>query len=161
MGFLQLITTSRWPHNTPPYRLVDEAKKILANFAKLGIPHGLYSTAALQNTALPAANIAGANNVDFLNTGTTPATLTTDTAAAIVAAIPNAFAGQAYDLYIRNGSGSANTATIAGGSNVTLHGGTYTIAQNATRKFKVVLTNVTVGSEAVDMYSMGLFAAGA
>lgn len=113
-----------------------------------------YVTAALQTAVIVAANMAGAKSVALENTGTTPGTLTTDTAVAIVAAIPNAQIGQAYDLAIRNSSGSANTATIAGGVGVTFHG-TLTIAQNTTRFFKVVLTSLT----ALDIYSMGTGAA--
>jgi len=113
-----------------------------------------YSTAALQSAVIPAANMAGANNVAFENTGTTPATLTTDTAANIIAAISHPQIGFTYDLEIRNSSGSANTATIGAGSGVTLHG-TMTIAQNTTRSFKVVLTTLT----AIDIYSMGISAA--
>jgi hypothetical protein len=120
------------------------------------LPDAQYSTAALQAAVMPAANIAGAKVVAFENTGTTPGTLTTDTAANIVAAIPGALVGQAYLLKIRNSSGSANTATIAGGTGVTMHG-TLTIAQNVTRDFMVVLTSLT----AIDMYSMGVSAAGA
>lgn len=115
-----------------------------------------YTTAALQSAAIPAANCAGAKVVMFENTGTTPATLTTDTAVAIVAAMANAQVGDAYTLLIRNSSGSANTATIAGGTGVTTHG-TMTIAQNVTRTFAVVLTSLT----AIDLYSMGVSAAGA
>lgn len=118
------------------------------------LPGSQYSTAALQSAPIPAANMAGAQSVSFENTGTTPGTLTTDTAAAIVAAIPNAQVGMAYDLYVRNSSGSANTATVAGGTGVTTHG-TMTIAQNVTRRFVVVLTSLT----AVDLYSMGVSAA--
>lgn len=115
-----------------------------------------YATAALQTAAIVAANMAGAKVVAFENTGTTPGTLTTDTAAAIVAAIASAQVGDGYMLYIRNSSGSANTATIAGGTGVTMHG-TLTIAQSVTRTFVVVLTSLT----AVDIYSMGISAAGA
>lgn len=118
------------------------------------LPDAKYVTAALQNTAIPAASMAGAKTVHFENTGVTPATLTTDTAAAIAAAIPGAQVGQTYTLNIRNSSASANTATVAGGTGVTPHG-TLTIAQNTTRQFAVVLTSLT----AVDIYSMGISAA--
>lgn len=154
--YLKPITSTRFAHDTPPTRTRTEMGKVADNFTKLSIPHALYSTAALQSAAIPAANMAGANEVVFENTGTTPATLTTDTAVAIVAAIPNAFIGQTYTLEVRNSSGSANTATIGAGVGVTLHG-TMTIAQNVTRKFKVVLTSLT----AVDIYSTGLSAAAA
>lgn len=121
----------------------------------IALPAAKYSTAALQATVIPAANIAGAKIVAFENTGTTPANLQLDTAANIVAAIPNAKAGQAYLLKIRNSSGSANTATITTNTGLTLHG-TMTIAQTVTRDFIVVLTSLT----AIDIYSMGVSGTG-
>lgn len=121
-----------------------------------GLPGAQYSTAALQSTVIPAANMAGADFVAFENTGTTPANLQSDTAANIVAAMPGAILGKTYVLEVRNSSGSANTATITTNTGITLHG-TMTIAQNTTRKFMVVLTSLT----AVDIYSMGVTAAAA
>lgn len=119
-------------------------------------PDVQYTTAALQSTVIPAANMAGAKVTVFENTGTTPANLQSDTAANIVAAIPNAQIGNAYLLKVRNSSGSANTATITTNTGITLHG-TMTIAQNVTRDFVVVLTSLS----AVDIYSVGISAAGA
>jgi hypothetical protein len=120
------------------------------------IPDAQYSTAALQSAVIPAANMAGAKIVAFETTGTTPANLQSDTAANIVAAIPNAKVGMSYLLKIRNSSGSANTATITTNTGITLHG-TMTIAQTVTRDFLVQLTSLT----AIDIYSMGISAAGA
>jgi hypothetical protein len=115
-----------------------------------------YSTAALQATVIPAANMAGAKVVCFENTGTTPGNLQSDTAANIVAAIPNAQLGMSYLLKIRNSSSSANTATITTNTGITLHG-TMTIAQTVTRDFLVQLTSLT----AIDIYSMGISGTGA
>lgn len=123
-------------------------------YSGLGSSPALYTTAALQSAAIVAANMAGADCVNFENTGTTPGTLTTDTAAAIIAAIPNAFVGLTYELYIRNSSSGANTATIAGGVGVTING-TATIAQNVTRKFTVKIATATT----ITMQSMGVSAA--
>ena len=120
------------------------------------LPAVQYSTAALQAAVMPAANLAGADEVDFENTGTTPGNLQFDTAANIIAAIPNAQVGQAYRLRIRNSSGSANTATITTNTGVTLTG-TMTIAQNVTRDFVVTLTSLT----AITVNSMGVSAAAA
>lgn len=139
------VSGSEVPLTTTPARL-----------NALNIPDAQYSTGALQSAAIPAANMAGAKTVDYENTGTTPGSLPTDTAVAIVAAIPGAQVGQAYRLKIRNSSSGANTATITAGLGVTLHG-TMTIAQNVTREFVVVLTSLT----AVDIYSMGVSAAAA
>jgi hypothetical protein len=115
-----------------------------------------YSTAALQSAVIPAANLAGANNVSFENTGTTPGNLQLDTAANIIAAISHPQIGFTYDLEIRNSSGSANTATITTNTGITLHGA-MTIAQTVTRFFKVRLTTLTT----IDVYSMGITAAAA
>lgn len=120
------------------------------------LPPSQYKTAALQSAAIVAANMAGAATCFFDNTGTTPGSLPTDTAAAIIAAVPGWQIGQSYVLQIRNSSGSANTATITAGSGVTLTG-TMTIAQNVTRTFNVTYT----AAGAVTLQSMGVSAAGA
>lgn len=120
------------------------------------LPPAQYKTAALQAATIVAANMAGAADCFFDNTGTTPGSLPTDTAAAIIAAVPGWQIGQSYVLEIRNDSGSANTATITAGTGVTLTG-TMTIAQNVTRRFVVTYT----GAGAVTIQSMGISAAGA
>ena len=123
----------------------------------IALPDAFYSTAALQSASISASVFAGARIIHFENTGTTPGNLATPTAAQIIATIPNAFVGQSYTLFIRNSSGSANTATItAGDGNVTLSG-TMTIAQNVTRMFNVTVSTLTT----VTIRSMGIFAAGA
>ena len=120
------------------------------------LPPVQYKTAALQSAAIVAANMAGSAICNFDNTGTTPGNLATDTAAAIIAAVPGWQIGQSYTLNIRNDSGSANTATITAGTGVTLTG-TMTIAQNVTRTFVVTYT----AAGAVTLQSMGISAAGA
>ena len=86
---------------------------------------------------------AGANRTD-----------TTDTAANIVAAIDNAKVGTSRLFFVKNTSDAAETLTIAGGTGVTITG-TATVAQDNTKIFLVLLTNVTSGSEAVTLYSIG------
>jgi hypothetical protein len=120
------------------------------------LPASQYSTAAGQSTTLTGAQVAGAWNVCYDNTGTTPANLQMPTAANIVAAIPNAQVGMTYMLEIRNSSGSANTATITTNTGITLTG-TMTIAQTVTRRFCVTVVSLT----AVTVQSMGISAAGA
>jgi hypothetical protein len=120
------------------------------------LPAAKYTTGALEGAAIPAASVAGAETVAYVNTGTTPGNLQFPTAADLVAAIPGAHVGQSYLLKIRNGSGSANTATITTNTGITLTG-TMTIAQNVTRDFIVTLTSLT----AVDVRSVGISAAGA
>jgi len=81
---------------------------------------------------------------------------TTATAAQIVAAVPNPAVGTAFRIIIRNTADAAETITIAGGTGVTISG-TATIAQNNTKDFLCVLTNVTAAAEAVTIYSIGTF----
>ncbi len=124
--------------------------------ANTELPVAQYSTAALQSTNLTVAQVSGSQIVCYDNTGTTPATLTTPTAAAIIANVPNAQVGDSWIFFLRNDSGSANTLTLGAGTNVTLTG-TMTVAQNVTRMFVVTITSAT----AVTFQSMGIFAAGA
>jgi hypothetical protein len=65
---------------------------------------------------------------------------TTDTAANIIASIPNAAAGVGYELTIANTVGFIDT--IAAGAGVTLSG-TTAIAASASRKYVVTITNVS------------------
>lgn len=78
----------------------------------------------------------------------------TPTAAAIVAAIPNAKVGDRFEFTIRNTADAAETITVTAGSGVSLSG-TMTIAQNNSKRFLAVLTNVTPDAEAVTIYSLG------
>lgn len=136
---------------TPTFTLVGLGSLPIAN-----LPAAQFSTAALESAAMTGPQVAGANVVNFLNTGTTPGNLQMPTATNLVAAIPNAQIGMSYMLNIRNGSGAANTATITTNTGITLTG-TMTIAQNVTRTFVVTLTSLT----AVTVQSMGISAAGA
>lgn len=76
----------------------------------------------------------------------------TPTAALIVAAIPCAAVGDTFNFDIRNTADAAETITVTAGAGVTLSG-TMTIAQNNTRRFRAVVTNVE--TPAVTIYSMG------
>lgn len=79
----------------------------------------------------------------------------TDTAAAIVAAIPGCMAGFSFEFYVQNNASGAYTITVtAPNASVTLSG-TMTIAQGNAKKFLAVITNATPGSEAVTIYSLG------
>lgn len=129
--------------------------------AASSFPAAKYSTGALQAAAILAAALTGADYVNYDNTGTTPGSLPTDTAAAIIAALPASkqVVGFGWMIAIRNSSGSANTATITAGVGVTLTG-TMTIAQTVTRYFAAKITGLG-GSAAVTLQSMGISAAGA
>jgi hypothetical protein len=79
---------------------------------------------------------------------------TTPTAAALVAAIGGVKNGTSFYLVYRNTADAAETITVAGGTGVTISG-TATIAQNNTKIFLVRVDEVTSGSEAVTVYSVG------
>lgn len=110
------------------------------------------SSASATGITLTAANML---NAIFVRTGAGAAqTDTSPTAAALVAAAPGIQANTAIYWVYRNGS--SNSVTFAAGSGVTLAAGnTNTIASNNARTFLVVFTNVTAGTEAVTIYSIG------
>ena len=81
---------------------------------------------------------------------------TISTAALLVAAMPGAIVGSSFRVTVRNTADAAETITVAAGTGITLSG-TATIAQNNTKEFLIVLTNVTSGSEAATMYSIGSY----
>ncbi len=76
------------------------------------------------------------------------------TAANLVAAISNPNVGNAIRFTIRNTADAAETITVTTNTGATLSG-TMTIAQNNSKDFLAVLTNVTSGSEAYTLYSLG------
>lgn len=76
------------------------------------------------------------------------------TAASLVAAVPGADADTVFEVTIRNDADAAETITMTTNTGLTLSG-TMTIAQNNIKRFLVRFTNVTPGSEAVTIYSLG------
>jgi hypothetical protein len=78
----------------------------------------------------------------------------TPTAALIVAGISGAVVGSSFEFTIRNDADAAETITLTAGAGVTLSG-TMTIAQNNSKRFLAVCTNVTGSAEAVTIYSLG------
>lgn len=79
---------------------------------------------------------------------------TVPTAADLLAAIPAAQVGQGFRFTIRNTSGGAFSITVSTATGVTLSG-TMTIAQNNSKDFLAVFTNVTPAAEAYTLYSLG------
>lgn len=67
---------------------------------------------------------------------------------------PGVAVGTSFEFTIRNTADAAETITVTTNTGLTLSG-TMTIAQNNTKRFLAVLTNVTAGSEAVTVYSLG------
>jgi len=76
------------------------------------------------------------------------------TAALLVEGVPGAMVGSCFELTIRNTAGAAETITVSAGAGGTISG-TATIAQNNSKRFLIVFTNVTLGSEAYTAYSLG------
>ncbi len=75
-------------------------------------------------------------------------------AADIVAAIQGAVVKSSFEFTIRNTADAAETITLTAGASVTLSG-TMTIAQNNSKRFLAVATDVGAGTEAVTIYSLG------
>lgn len=110
-------------------------------------PNAKYNTnAATAATTLTAAQLTGGfADVVLAMTGALAAgaNATTDTAANIMAAIPDgqAYVGYSYKLRIINESSGAFAWTVVGGTGVTVTG-TASIAQNTWREFIATVTAV-------------------
>lgn len=74
-------------------------------------------------------------------------------AALLLAAIPGAEVGSSFDFTIRNTADAAETLTINAGTGGTASG-TQTIAQNNSKAFLLVMTNVS-DAPAYTVYSLG------
>lgn len=87
---------------------------------------------------LTAAEITAAGRGHALITSTTAAavTLTTPTAAEILAAVPGLPIGGAIPLYVQN-LGSSNAITMAGGTNVTVTTNNTTVAASSTGQYLI------------------------
>lgn len=95
------------------------------------------------------------NGIVTLSGQTAAQTVTTDTATAIVAAIPNAQIGQTFEVVIQNGHTSSGTATLSGGTGVTITNTYATAAQpiTTTRQYRGVVT--AIATPAVTIYPVG------
>jgi len=121
----------------------------------------LLSSPVTTTTATGGVTITAAQLVNglFTHNPTSSINDTTDTATAIVAALPSCIvstggtASSAFNFWVFNTSSGANTITVVGGTNVTIVG-TATVAQNAVRSFRGVVTACT-GTPAVSLYSLG------
>jgi hypothetical protein len=94
----------------------------------------------------------------------------TPTAAAIVAALPGVFANavvtvsstssyqtsSSFQFDLVNTADASETITLTAGTGVTVSG-TATVAQNDGKRFIVIVTNATQGSEAVTIRSLGAY----
>lgn len=93
-------------------------------------------------TSLPNT-ILGPDEVTVDLTGTlgSAQNIQMPTAAAILAAMPNAYVGQKFKLIIKNDSGGAFAWTVTTNTGVTLTG-TMTIAQNTLREFYITVNGL-------------------
>ena len=77
-------------------------------------------------------------------------------AADLVAALGSeAFVGASFEFVIRNTSNDSETITVTADSGDTTISGTATIANLNSKRFLLVVTNVTPASEAYTIYSLG------
>jgi hypothetical protein len=120
--------------------LASEA--VLANSFAL-TPAGSGLTPALLAAAL-------INGIVTFSGGTTAAP-TLDTAANIIAAIPNAQVGSSFDLIVQNLNSGAATFTAGPTNGVTVTG-TLTLATGTSQMFKGIVTNVL--APAVTLYAV-------
>lgn len=102
-------------------------------------------------TLTPAQVLGG---MILRNTNGAGRTDTLPTAALLAAAVYGVDVGIGFEFTIRNTAGAAETITVAAGTGVTISG-TATIAQNNSKRFLVVFTNISPGNEAYTVYSLG------
>jgi hypothetical protein len=124
---------------------------------KAQVNFGFHTDSSVASHVVAASALSGGALAAFLAmTGalTAAETLTTDTAANIIAAVPYyPYVGVNWRLRILNESSGNYAWTVAAGSGVTLTG-TATIAQNTWREFLVTITGV--GTPAVTLQSVGV-----
>lgn len=129
---------------------VADAKPVIQGmntFSKCTLT-SLTSAATVLYTAAQVINGFISDAVSEANAATLPAP------AAIVAAIPGCVVGTSFEFILKNASSGNNTITLTASGASTIVG-TATVAQNNTKRFKAIVTNVTGSSEAVVFYSLG------
>jgi len=121
------------------------------------------STTTAGNITITAAQLTGGYFVDSA-TQTAAFTFTTDTAANILTALPNAAVGTSFRFRFINNDQSATgyNATMAAGTGVTISPilPNPTINKGQWNDFLFIFTNVTPGSAAVTVYEVGGASAG-
>ena len=133
------------PANQGALFFCNAAGTWLAPTLRDAIPEAQYAAASnTTNFTATGAQVAGAQDVTLECTGALGSgqALTLPTAAAIVAALPNAYVGKTYKLRIINRSAGAFAWTVTTNTGLTLTG-TMTIAQNTYRDFVVTLTSLS------------------
>lgn len=110
-----------------------------------------YTALTSSSPTLTAAQMV--NSIVNLSGQTAAQTVTTDTAANIVALLPNLQVGSSFDLVVQNANTTSGAITFAGGTGVTIVG-TNTLPISKTQIFKCIVTNATAGSYAVSVYAL-------
>lgn len=106
----------------------------------LGQPAATYNTNTT-TTTFAAGQLTGSGNVYYSNTGATPGSIATRSAAQMFTDYPYARVGSSYIVTIVNAQGTG-ILTVTAGSNVTLTG-TATIGTNSWRSFIVTFNSAT------------------
>jgi hypothetical protein len=140
---------------TPQFEIAGQGSK--PGFAVNLVVTNLWSNvtnATATGVTIPAAQVV---NGLFTHSPTGAVNDTTDTATNLIAALPSCTAtsttGTSFVFSVLNTSASAVAITVLGGTNVTVVG-TATVAQNAVRNFRGIVTACT-GTPAVSLYSLG------
>lgn len=113
------------------------------------LPSVKFTTAALSSSVASAGDLSGAALTIMNNSGGTPGTYTTRTAALMVAD-SGLQPGQSWWIWLVNGQGTG-TLTLAGGSNVTIVG-TATVAAVTARLY---LAQVNAAGTAITITNVG------
>lgn len=135
------LATRRTPERNSPF--LSELPKPKVTVTTTTTAAAVTFTAAEVLGGLILRDPAGAGRADLL-----------PTAAALLAAIPGAEVGTAFRFTIRNTADAAETITVTTNTGLTLSG-TMTIAQNNSKEFLAVFTDVDAGEAAVTIYSLG------
>lgn len=121
-------------------RVADQA--VLANSAK-------YNAITTSSPTLSAAQMV--NGIVKVSGQTDAQTVTTPSAAALIAEIPNAQVGSSFDFVLINAHTSSGAVTVAAGSGVSLKE-TTAVPITKTQLYKGIVTNV--GTPAVDLIGL-------
>lgn len=113
---------------------------------------GTADNGTTQTLTVAMISAPNAEFVSHLSTGGATPSLTLPLATALLAALPNAVVGTSYTLRVINAnSGTATIVTNTGWTTT----GTLTLATTTTRDFIVSFTNVTTGTVAATLVSVG------
>jgi hypothetical protein len=134
-----------------------EAMNYASDRANMGVQNTTSTTIATTPVTLTAAQFV--NGVIDVTVANSTTALTSPTAAAIVAAIPNAQVGDRFGVSLMNIGSGTLTWTLGTGVTGKTTNDVTTVATNKGMSYVVVLTNVTAGAEAAKIQQLGFAAA--